>query len=79
MCVSFVQAAKRELERQRQLEWERQRRQELPDSEEPRAGEYRAAQSQEEDPGVRTGGSGNETPWPTTSYIIKHATGVENI
>lgn len=27
--ASFVQAAKRELERQRQLEWERQRRQEL--------------------------------------------------
>lgn len=29
LCVSSVQAAKRELERQRQLEWERQRRQEL--------------------------------------------------
>lgn len=29
VCVWFVQAAKRELERQRQLEWERQRRQEL--------------------------------------------------
>lgn len=29
VCVSSVQAAKRELERQRQLEWERQRRQEL--------------------------------------------------
>lgn len=28
-CVLYVQAAKRELERQRQLEWERQRRQEL--------------------------------------------------
>lgn len=29
ICPSNVQAAKRELERQRQLEWERQRRQEL--------------------------------------------------
>lgn len=28
-CNLYVQAAKRELERQRQLEWERQRRQEL--------------------------------------------------
>lgn len=28
-CRLYVQAAKRELERQRQLEWERQRRQEL--------------------------------------------------